>query len=61
MTCPAEINLRYHTRDEAWAYLASRGFSCGTEGWRNGRWIAHVGRDGTGFKVRAWLPTLAIV
>lgn len=56
MTCPAEIIRRYPTRDEAWAYLASRGFSCGSEGWRNGRWVARIGRDDNGFWVAVWLP-----
>ena len=55
MTCAAEINRRYDTRDAAWSYLASRGFACRGEGWRNGRWHAAVGRDGLGFRVRAWL------
>jgi hypothetical protein len=56
MTCPAEINRRYQTREEAWGYLACRGFSCGVSGWRNGRWVARVDRDGFGFSVKVWLP-----
>ncbi|HUA56427.1 MAG TPA: hypothetical protein VMB81_29865 [Candidatus Sulfotelmatobacter sp.] len=56
MTCPAMINRRYGTRDAAWGYLASRGFACGLEGWRNGRWLARVDRDGRSFRVQVWLP-----
>ncbi|HUA52201.1 MAG TPA: hypothetical protein VMB81_08550 [Candidatus Sulfotelmatobacter sp.] len=59
MTYPAEINRRYDSRDAAWSYLASRGFACGLEGWRNGRWRASIGRDGAAFQVRAWLPSEA--
>ncbi len=59
MTCPAEINRRYPTRDEAWGYLASRGFRCTTAGWRNGHWVAAVERDTLGFRVRACLPSVA--
>jgi hypothetical protein len=56
MTCKPEINKRYATRDEAWGYLASRGFACGAlSGWENGRWAATVTREGTGFKVTVWL------
>ena len=56
MTCPAAINRRYETRHEAWGYLAARGFSHGPEGWRNGRWMARVGRDPRGVTVEVWLP-----
>jgi hypothetical protein len=55
MACPAKINRRYQTRDEARGYLASRGFSCGLMGWRNGRWMARIGRDGGGFNLEVWL------
>jgi hypothetical protein len=55
MNCTAEINRRYDTRDDAWGYLASRGFSCGSHGWTNGRWVATVERDTCGFRVRVWL------
>jgi hypothetical protein len=56
MTCPAVINRRYEARDAAWEYLASRGFACGLEGWRNGRWRARVDRDRNGYRVQVWLP-----
>ena len=57
MTCPAAINRRYETREQAAGYLASRGFLCLVEGWRNGRWMARVSRDDDGFQVEAWLPS----
>ncbi len=56
MTYPAEIDRRYPSRDEAWGYLAARGFTCTTAGWRNGRWVASVERETFGFHVRALLP-----
>jgi hypothetical protein len=37
MPCNAEIHRRYATRDEAFQYLASRGFLCSATGWVNGR------------------------
>jgi hypothetical protein len=57
MTCPAAISRRYETRDQAWGYLASRGFLCSLAGWRNGRWMARVSRDCSGFRVEVWLST----
>jgi hypothetical protein len=56
MTCPAVISRHYEAREQAWDYLASRGFRRIPEGWRNGRWIARVGRDDHGFWVEVWLP-----
>ena len=50
MTCPAAINRHYEARDQAWAYLASRGFLRSLEGWRNGRWIASVSCDDGGLQ-----------
>jgi hypothetical protein len=55
MTYSTEIRRRYGTRDEAWAYLASRGFACVTGGWQNGRWSALVQHTGAGFDVTVWL------
>lgn len=57
MTCAAEIHRRYDNRHEAWAYLASRGFSCHADtGWVNGRWAAAVRRGaGDGVDVTVWL------
>jgi hypothetical protein len=55
MTCPAAITRRYGTRAQAREYLALRGFQRALEGWRNGRWIGHVGRDDGGFWVEDWL------
>ncbi|MEA2731486.1 MAG: hypothetical protein QOF70_5961 [Acetobacteraceae bacterium] len=56
MTCPAVISRHYEAREQAWGYLASRGFRRILEGWRNGRWIGRVGRDDGGFWVEVWLP-----
>ena len=55
VTCKAEIRRRYDTRDEAWGYLASRGFNCSAGTWQNGRWAARVERGGIGFDVMIWL------
>jgi hypothetical protein len=55
VTYKAEIRRRYPTRDDAWAYLASRGFVCYSDGWRNGRWAATVARDGDAIAVTVWL------
>jgi hypothetical protein len=55
MTYSTEIRRRYETRDDAWGYLASRGFVCHAGGWRNGRWAATVMREGDGFDVTVWL------
>jgi hypothetical protein len=56
MTCPAVISRHYEAREQAWGYLASRGFRRILEGWRNGRWIGRVSRDDGGFWVEVWLP-----
>ena len=61
MTYNAEIRRRYETRDEAWGYLASRGFVCESSGWQNGRWAATVMREGDGFDVTVWLRAPAAV
>ncbi|MEJ0071656.1 MAG: hypothetical protein WDO24_26260 [Pseudomonadota bacterium] len=55
MTYKTEIKRRYDSRDDAWGYLASRGFVCRSSGWQNGRWAATVVRDGDGFDVTVWL------
>jgi hypothetical protein len=55
MTCNAEINRRYATREAAFHYLISRGFICTTRGWENGRWSATVELEGTGYRLCAWL------
>jgi hypothetical protein len=55
MTYNTEIRRRYDTRDEAWGYLASRGFVCHSSGWQNGRWAATVVRADDGFDVTVWL------
>jgi hypothetical protein len=39
------------TREQVRGYLASRGFQCPLEGWRNGRWIGRISRDDGGFWV----------
>jgi hypothetical protein len=55
MTCNAEINRTYPTREAAFNYLISRGFVCTTRGWENGRWSATVELDGRGYRLIAWL------
>ena len=55
MTCNAEINRSFHTRDAAFRYLASRGFLCGPQGWANGRWAATVEYEHNAFHVAVWL------
>jgi hypothetical protein len=55
MTCDAEIRRHYDTRDEAWGYLAARGFTCQGPGWKNGHWAATVERDRGGYNVNVWL------
>ena len=59
MTYSTEIRRRYGTRDDAWGYLASRGFVCHATGWQNGRWAASVSRDGDGYTVMVWLRAQA--
>lgn len=56
MTYPPEIIRHYPRHEDATGYLASRGFSRASEGWRNGRWMAHLDREGTEIRVRVWLP-----
>jgi hypothetical protein len=53
---PSRISRHYEAREQAWGYLAARGFRRILEGWRNGRWIERVGRDDRGFQVEVWLP-----
>ena len=55
MTYYTEIERRYHTREEAYAYLTSRGFLFLPGGWANGRWTAALDRVGSGFILRIWL------
>jgi hypothetical protein len=55
MTCNAEIKRRYRTREEAYAYLASRGFLFLPSGWGNGRWAATLDMDNNEFMVTIWL------
>jgi hypothetical protein len=56
MTCNAELVRRYHTRDEASRYLASRGFLFLPNGWANGRWVANLERENNEYTVTVRLP-----
>ncbi len=55
MTCTAEIRRSYTTRDEAFKYLAARGFLCTARGWENGRWAAFVENLRNEVRVTVWL------
>jgi hypothetical protein len=55
MTCKAEIRRRCRTRDDACAYLSTRGFLCLPSGWANGRWAANLDTDRDGCVVTIWL------
>ena len=55
MTFKAEIRRRCRSREEACAYLSSRGFLCLPSGWANGRWAATLDRDRDGCVVTVWL------
>lgn len=49
MICKAQIRRRFPTRDDAHRYLAARGFLFLPQGWANGRWIASLDQDASGF------------
>jgi len=51
MTCNAELYRRFRSRDEAYGYLASRGFLCLPGGWANGRWAATLEKVDAGYIV----------
>jgi len=55
MTCRAELHRRYATREEACAYLASRGFLFLPGGWANGRWVATLDSTSSAVIVSIWL------
>jgi hypothetical protein len=55
MTYCAEMKRRYHTRGEAHAYLASRGFLFLPGGWANGRWAATLDKVDSVFILHIWL------
>jgi len=55
MTYRAELKRRYATREEACAYLASRGFLFLASGWANGRWAATLDITSGGVIVSIWL------
>jgi hypothetical protein len=49
MTCPTVISRRDEDCELTRGYLASGGFRCIPEGWRNGR-------DDRRFRAEVWLP-----
>jgi hypothetical protein len=53
------ITRHYRTRDEAHAYLASRGFLFLPSGWRNGRWLATIEPTPHDYSVAIRLPLTA--
>jgi hypothetical protein len=55
MTYLTEMKRRYPTREEAYAYLASRGFLFLPGGWANGRWAATLDVANGEFIVSIWL------
>lgn len=55
MTYEAALTRRYRNREEAYGYLASRGFLFMPTGWENGRWAATLDLDGSGVTVSIWL------
>jgi len=59
MTYRTEIRRHYQTREEAYSYLASRGFLFLPDGWENGRWAALLEDDDYGFTVTIWLRAKA--
>jgi hypothetical protein len=57
MTHTTELTRHYHSREEAYAYLASRGFLFLPNGWENGRWAATLDMANGDFIVNIWLRT----
>jgi hypothetical protein len=55
MTCSTEISRRYSTREEAYGYLASRGFLFLPNGWENGLWAATIEQVNGQYIIKAWL------
>jgi hypothetical protein len=55
MTRRTEICRRYSTREEAYRYLASRGFLFLPNGWENGRWAATTEQVNGQYIIRVWL------
>ena len=55
MTCSTEIRRRYRTREEAYGYLASRGFLFLPSGWENGRWAATIEHVNGHYIINVWL------
>ena len=55
MTYGTKMTRRYRTREEAYAYLASRGFLFLPSGWENGRWAATLEMANGDFIINIWL------
>ncbi len=55
MTYTTAMTRRYQTREEAYAYLASRGFLFLPGGWENGRWAATLDMANGAFIINIWL------
>jgi len=55
MTYKAELKRHFPTREQAYAYLASRGFLYLPSGWANGRWAAAIDIHNGIATVSIWL------
>lgn len=55
MTLTTRIERLFRSREDAFAYLASRGFLPMPSGWENGRWTADLDVSDGRFVVTAWL------
>ena len=55
MTYKAELKQHFPSREQAYAYLASRGFLYLPNGWANGRWAASIDISNGTVTVEIWL------
>jgi hypothetical protein len=55
MTYKAELTRHFPSREQAYAYLASRGFLYLPNGWENGRWAASIDILNRTVTVSIWL------
>ena len=55
MTYKAELKRHFPSREQAYAYLAARGFLYLPNGWANGRWAASIDILNSIATVSIWL------